>query len=133
MSHPDEDDARTFTRMVQEALTGPEPFDPSPGRVALAAAVREFERRERVLRFLAWGSVAFMTAIALWAAWNLLRAPESASTQHLLLYACAFLWASGGIGFAKLWLFFTQAQLTTQRELKRLELTLLDLGRERIS
>jgi hypothetical protein len=128
MTAPDESDARTFAHMLREAFAGPEPFDPAPGRAALKAALREFERRDRVLRVLTWGTVLFMTLLAGWAAWSFAHAPADADAKRLLLYAVVFLFATAGIGFGKLWLFTAQSQLALQRDLKRLELTLLQPG-----
>lgn len=129
MSAVPDNDARALGRLLEEAFGGPR-FDPAPGRAALEAGLREFERRERVLRLLAWGSVGIMALLAIWAAWGFASAPEDASVKRLVLDAALFLWASLGVAFGKLWLFSAQAHLVTQRELKRLELALLDsLGR----
>jgi hypothetical protein len=125
MSAPLDDASKGFARMLKESLAGMS-FDPAPGREALEAGLREFERRERALRLLAWGTVGAMALLAAWAAWSFLSAPADAGVKRLVLDATLFLWASLGIAFGKLWLFTTQAQLATQRELKRLELALLD-------
>ena len=128
MSSPLDDDSKGFARMLEESLTGLR-FDPAPGRAALEAGLREFARRDRALRFLAWGTVGAMSLLAAWAAWSFLSAPADASAKRLVLDATLFLWASLGVAFGKLWLFTAQAQLATQRELKRLELALLDARR----
>ena len=44
----------------------------------------------------------------------------------LILYATIFLWASYGIGWAKMFLFSTQKSLSMLKELKRVQLTWLE-------
>lgn len=125
MSAQLDDDSEGFSRMLEQSLAGMA-LDPAPGRAAVEAGLREFERRERALRLPAWSAVGVLALLAAWAAWSFLSAPADAGVKRLVLDATLFLWASLGLAFAKLWLVSAQAHLATQRELKRLELAWLD-------
>lgn len=116
-----------FTEMIKEAFVGEEPYESSPGREALLASIRSFEARDRTMRLLVWFVVTFMAALAAWAGWKF--ASES-STKMLILYATVFLWGMQGVGWAKMFLFSTQKSLSMLKELKRVQLTILDARRE---
>ena len=113
--------------MIKEAFVDAEPFDPDPGREALQSAVDRFTRRMRTVRVMAWViAVPFMATVMIWALVSLLRAPEDTSTGTLLLYGVLFLWASIGVGFIKGWFAMMQNHLSVMKELKRLQLMMLD-------
>ena len=113
-----------FTRMIQEAFVGAEPFDPSPGREALRASLEQFERRDRVVRVLSWFMVTAMSVFAVWGIWGFWTTPPEAGTKPLLAYATLVLFGVHGIGFAKMFLFNTQKHLSILKELKRVQLAL---------
>jgi len=112
-----------FTRMIQEAFVGAEPFDPAPGSAALREALLRFERRDRVVRTLSWFMVAVMTGASVWAAWGFWTAGPEASTRTLIAYATLFLCGFGGIGFGKMFLLEQQANFNVLCELKRMQLS----------
>ena len=115
-----------FSEMIKEAFMGEEPYDPSPGRVALEEAIKKFESRDRVVRFMAWFAVAFMSAVMFWSIWMLWKADSETETKMLIVYAVVFLWSSAGVGFGKMFLFSLQSNLSIMKELKRVQLALLD-------
>ena len=115
-----------FTEMIKEAFVGEEPYDPTPGRAAIEESIRKFERRDRTLRFLMWFVVTFMVAVGIWAAWQFWHADAGESTKMLLLYAVAFLFAGQAVGWAKMFLFSMQKDLSVLKELKRLQLIMLE-------
>jgi len=115
-----------FKEMIKEAFLGEEPYDPSPGRAVIEEAIRKFERRDRTLRFLMWFVIAFWVAMGIWAAWSFWRADSETSTKMLLLYTAAFLFAAQAVGWAKMFLFSIQKDLSVLKELKRVPLTLLE-------
>ena len=115
-----------FKEMIKEAFLGEEPYDPSPGRAAIEESIHKFERRDRTMRFLMWFVVAFWGLIGTWAAWSFWHADSATSTKMLLLYTAAFLFAAQAIGWAKMFLFSIQKDLSVLKELKRVQLTLLD-------
>lgn len=112
-----------LSKLLQEAFAGLEPYDPTPGRAALEEAIRGFERRDRLLRTLVWGSVALLTALAAFAAWRFVTA-DDAGVRELLLHAVLFLFAIQGIGWQKMFLFLSQRALRIEIELKRVQLLL---------
>jgi hypothetical protein len=115
-----------FHEMIKEAFVGEEPWDPTPGREALEAAIAKFERRDRALRWMSWLSVAFMGAVCVAAAWGFLAADEGASTKRLILYATLFLFAGQGVGWSKMFLFTTQQSFSIQKELRRARIAWLE-------
>ncbi len=115
-----------FTEMIKEAFVGEAPYDPSPGREALQTSIRRFERRDRTLRFMMWFAVTFMSVVAVWSGWSFWKSGPEESTKMLILYATVFLWASYGIGWAKMFLFSMQKNLSMLKELKRVQLTWLE-------
>lgn len=118
-----------FQEMIREAFAGEKPYDPSPDRGALEAAIRSFERRDRIMRLLMWFAVTAMTVLAVWSGWSFAVADDATSVKTLILYATVFLWASFGIGLAKLMLFTTQRGFSIMKELKRAQLIWLE-GRD---
>ena len=116
-----------FKEILKEAFVGEEPYDPSPDRGRLQAAIRAFEARDRILRWMLWFAVTFMSVVAVWAAWSFASADAETSTKSLVLYATAFLFASTCVGYAKLMLFTAQRGFSIMKELKRTQLTLLEM------
>jgi hypothetical protein len=112
-----------FTKILHEAFAGLEPYDPAPGRAALEEAIQGFERRDRSLRTLVWGSVALLTVLAVYSAWRLVTA-DDADARELVLSAVLFLFAIQGIGWQKMFLFSSQRSLRIEVELKRVQLML---------
>lgn len=115
-----------FKALLREAFLGEEPFDPAPGRAALLASARSLEDRERVLRRLMWLAVTLMTAVAAWGAWSFFTAGDGASVKRLVLAATAFLFGVQGVGTLKMSLFSLQKDLSVLKELKRVQLMLLE-------
>jgi len=115
-----------FTELLKEAFVGEEPYDPHPARADVQAALHRFESRDRTLRYMMWFAVAFMTAVAAWSAWRFFASGDEATTRELILYAALFLWANVGVGWAKMFLFTTQKHLSILKELKRVQLLILD-------
>ncbi len=113
-----------FKEMLKEAFVGEEPYDPSPGREALLASLRKLEGRDRTLRWMMWFAVTFMMAVAVWAGWSFFQAEES-DVRELVLYATLFAFACQGIGWAKMFLFTTQKDLSVLKELKRVQMMML--------
>lgn len=114
-----------FGEMIREAFLGLESFDALPGKAELERAIAKLDRRERTVRWMAWGAVAFMTALVVGVLVSWFRADghgvESAAT-HVAL----FLFAMSGIGMMKLWLIVMQSHFTTLQELKRTQLLTLE-------
>ena len=115
-----------FGDLLREALVGDEEFDPSPGREALEAAVVGYERRLRTIRFMAMFAVLFMGAVSAVSLVFLLRAPEGTGLRTLLIYALGFFFGMSGIGMSKLWFAMMMNQSAVLKEIKRVQLALLD-------
>ena len=121
-----------FKEMIKEAFLGEEPYDPSSGQEDLQAAIRSYESRDRTLRLMMWFAATFMSVVAAWAAWSFFATGPETSTKKLILYATAFLFASQGVGWAKMFLFSAQKDLSVLKELKRIQL-IWAAGRDRTS
>jgi hypothetical protein len=115
-----------FSEMIREAFVGEEPYDPSPGRAALEASIRKYERRHRTVRLLSWFMVTAMSVLFFFAGWKFLSAGEDASTKELVLWATLFLWGNAGVAFGKMYLFTTLSDIGLMKELKRTQLMLVD-------
>ena len=113
-----------FSEMLKEAFVGEEPFDPQPGREALDASVKKFDRRMRTVQVMVWLAVTFMGVVCVWSAVAFFRARDDGGSA-LVLYAVVFLWAQAGIGFLKMWLIVMQNHIRTMKELKRVQMMLL--------
>ncbi|MCB9883170.1 MAG: hypothetical protein H6834_15385 [Planctomycetes bacterium] len=114
-----------FTEIIKEAFVGEGAFDPTPGRDALEAAVQKYDRRMRTVRWLAWFMVAAMTVVGVIAAIAFANAEAPLGKEHLA-YAALFTIAYVGIGIGKMFLLFQQNHLSLMKELKRVELMILD-------
>ncbi len=115
--------------LLKEALIGADPLPRDQGEGALRIAVRTFERRWQTVRLMAWSMVAFMTlvfVVALVLFWN---APQDVGPKQLVVYAVIFLWSALGIGFGKIWLVMMQNNIRVMKELKRVQILMLELRR----
>lgn len=117
-----------FQSMLKEAFAGEEPYDLYPGRDELENALRGFERREKVLRWMLWFSVVFMSAVCVLSVWRFWSIESGADPKSMILWATLFLFASNAIGWSKIFLFLSQQHWSAMKDLKRLHLELL--GRE---
>lgn len=120
-----------FKDMLKEAFRDDAPFDPSPGRAVLDASVQKFERRMRTVRWMAFFAVTFMSVVMVAGLWLLLDASDDASARTVVLYGALFVWGYVGIGFAKGWFAIMHNHIGTMKELKRVQMMLLE--RERVS
>ncbi len=115
-----------FGDLLKEALTGAETVPTDRGKQALEAAVAKFQRRERTVRWMAVIAVGFMSGLVIWAAVSFFRAPDDTPLRTSLLHVVAFLFGMSGIGFGKLWFAMMHDHLAVMKELKRMQLMLLD-------
>ena len=113
-----------FKEMLKEAFLGEQPYDPTPGREVLLSSLRQLEARERTLRWMLWFAVGFMSLVAFGAGWFFWKATEDTSVKDLILLATSFLFACQAIGWAKMFLFTTQKDLSVLKELKRVQMML---------
>jgi hypothetical protein len=119
-----------FYEMLKEAIVGAEPYRPDEGRAALEASVRKFEARLRTVRFMAIFAVSFATVAWIAGLVLLVRADDSVSPRELLLYAGLAVFGFAIVGFAKMWFANMMNHLTVMKELKAVELRVLELSRE---
>lgn len=120
-----------FGSFLKEAFVDAEPFDPDPGREALRSSVEKFTRRMRMVRWMAWGlAVPFMTAVMIWSLVSLLGASAETDTSTLFLYGMLFVWSSTGVGFVKGWFAMMQNHIVVMKELKRVQLMLVERQRD---
>ena len=115
---------REFTDLIKEALVGGPPFRSEPGREALEAAMRGYDRRSRTMRRLTLFQLVFMAGVTVWGLYQLVHASQD--NVRLMLHG-VFLTFFGliGIAFAKLWFFLYQNHLTVMKELKGIAYLLL--------
>ena len=119
-----------FGEMIKEALLGEEPLEMHPAKETLERSVRKFEKRMRTVRFMAMFAVTFMSIVAVWVGVVFARAPEDTSTKTLLIYVAVFFWAFSVIGFGKMWFAMMQNDIGIRKEIKRMEVLLLELREE---
>ncbi len=117
-----------FYEMLKEAIVGAEPYRPDPGGAALEASVKKFEARLRTVRFMAifavtFGSVASIAGVVLF-----LGTDDMASTRELLLCAGLVWFGSSIVGFAKMWYAHMLNHLSLMKELKTVQLRILERG-----
>ena len=117
-----------FQELIKEAFLGEEPYDHTQGEAELKASIRKFESQDRVLRWMLWSSVAFMSGLTYWAGWSFYKAPSDASPKQLILYATVFLFAVQCVGWTKMFLFNNQKSFSILKELKRVQLLLMERG-----
>jgi len=120
-----------LSELLKEAFTGVDPYDADPRREGVEAALQRFDGRVRTVRWMAWIGVGFLFAVAVVTLVLLLRAPDDASPRTLSVYVALFVWANVGIGMAKLWFAMMLNDIGIRRELKRMQLVLLELREER--
>jgi hypothetical protein len=76
---------------------------------------------------MAWGlAVPFMTAVMIWSLVSLLGASAETDTSTLFLYGMLFVWSSTGVGFVKGWFAMMQNHIVVMKELKRVQLMLVE-------
>ena len=120
-----------FGNLIKEAFVDAEPFDPDPGSEALRASVDRFTRRMRTVRWMAWAVAApLMVAVMIWSLISVLGASEETSTTTLFFYGMLFVWSSTNIGFIKGWFAMMQNHIVVMKELKRVQLMLVERQRD---
>ncbi len=117
-----------FGDLIKEAFAGEEPFDPRPTRDALEMSIRKFDRRMRTVRWMTWLGVTFMGVVSILTIVGVLRAPADVSPRTLALYLMVFAIAFSAIGFMKFWLVMMQNDIGLRKELKRVQMMMLNLG-----
>ena len=115
-----------FQDMFKEAFLGEEPYKGGQNSVELTASIRKFESQDRLLRISLWGSVLSMTALCIWSGLSFWQTPEAAGPKPLILYATLFLISVQCIGWIKMFLFNNQKSFSILKELKRVQLLLLE-------
>ena len=115
-----------FKEMIKEAFLGEETPAASPAREAVEVALRRLDRRDRVVRVLSWFMVTFMTLVGIAAAVLFAQEAGTPLGKAHLVYAALFTMAFVGIGAGKLFLLAMQNHLGVLKELKRVELMLLN-------
>jgi hypothetical protein len=112
--------------MLKEAFVGEAPFESHPPRAVLEASIRKFERRMRAVRYMSWFAVAFGGVVIIAALARFFQLPPDASVKTLLIYAVAFLWGLGIVGMSKMWLLMMINDIGVRKEVKRIQLMLID-------
>ena len=120
-----------FSELLKEAFAGAEPFDAHPGREDLDAAVARFERRDRTVRGLAWTAVALLTVPVVWAVHGLAVAAPDAAPKGLVVKAVVLICGMSAIGFMKAFLYDMRNHLDQMKELKRVQMLLLEAAARR--
>lgn len=115
-----------FQDMIKEAFVGEEPYRGGQDSTELRASIRKFEVQDRLLRIGLWGSVLAMSALCYWSGLRFWQAPQDASPKQLILYATLFLVSIQCIGWTKMFLFNNQKSFSILKELKRVQLLLLE-------
>jgi len=117
-----------FGEMLKEALAGEAPLDPRPTPESLEASMRKFDQRSRAMRRLTFLGLAFMGTLSILTVVGVLRTPADASPRTLALYLMAFGFTFSAVGSMKFWLFLMQNDIAHRKELRRIELMILDLA-----
>ncbi len=115
-----------FGDLLREAFAGAERFDAHPGRADLERAVSKFEARDRTVRVLVWSVVTLATVPAAWAAYGLFAADDGTSTRMLVIQGVVLLFAMQSIAFMKAYLAEMRNHLDQMKELKRVQMLLLE-------
>jgi len=115
-----------FQAMLKEALMGEEPFNTEQGSADLKASIRKFESQDKMLRALLWGSVVFQMGLFIWSGWKFCTSDADSSPKSLILYATLFLISIQCIGWSKMFIFSNQKSFSILKELKRVQLLLLE-------
>jgi len=87
--------------------------------------VRKFDRRMRTVQVMVWFAVTFMGAASIFAGVPFFRT-RGEGRSAMALYALLFLWTQSVVGFAKMWLFLMQNHIRTMKELKRVQMMMLE-------
>jgi len=120
-----------FATLIKEALIGDEPFAAMPGREAVEASIRQFERRMRTIRRMTWTGVSLMFAVVVFAIVGFVRLDESASVRSIMIYLGLFIWGNVGVAMAKLWFATAHDNIALMKELKRVQILIIDvMGKE---
>ena len=120
-----------FGELLREFFKGERSLEPETDRAALEESRRGFDRRMRTVRTMTWTAVAFMTGVMVWAGAGLLG--DSLSGQRLAIRATLVLLALVAIGLQKLWLIVMQNQTAVMKELKRIQIRMIDLSERKDS
>jgi len=115
-----------FSDLLKEAFAGAEPFDAHPGRADLEAAVTKFESRDRLVRYLAWTAVTLASVPTIWAIHGLVVAAPDAAVKGLMVKGIVLVIGMSAIGFMKAFLYAMQNHLAQMKELKRVQMLLLE-------
>lgn len=115
-----------FSEMMKEAFLGLERFESLPGKADLEQSIVKFDRRERLLRRLAWFSVTFQGLVMAAVLVSWFRTGDETSVRVLLAHLALFLVSMTGIGMMKLWLMVMQYHFTALKEQKRTQMMLLE-------
>ena len=115
-----------FMELWKEALYKTEPFDVEPQRQQLEQSIQQFNRRLAVVRWMTLIPIVFMTGLGVWSAVSFLNLPQTASAKAVLLPVAGFLIAIMTIGMQKYWMMMMHNHLATMKELKRVQLMVLD-------
>ena len=114
-----------LNKLLAEAFAGLEPIDPSPSRADVQRSLHAFKERDRILRWMLWFAVLFMTGVCV-AGGALFYGAEAEDVRTQILGAVLFLFGMTAISWAKMVLFQSQQHFTVLRELKLIQLRLLD-------
>jgi uncharacterized protein DUF6768 len=115
-----------FSELLKEAFFSDESFDASPGREALLQAVRGYDRRMRLVRFMVWFTVLFFGGVTIACVVALWGDTTATPTRGDLFLVALGLWGILGVGFAKFWFQDMLNHNRVMKELKRTQLALLD-------
>jgi len=115
-----------FQEMIREAFVGEEPYVPGQDRAMIQASIRKFEGQDRMVRWLLWFSVLLMTGIFIWSTLRFYAAEPDATPKQLILDAILILSSMQCIGWAKMFIFSNQKNVSILKELKRTQLMLLE-------
>ena len=115
-----------FLELLKEAFYKAEPFEAHPQQKELQRSVVQFERRVKVVRWMTWLPVTFMGVVLTIVLVSFFRLGDDASTKTLLIHAVLFLFSMLAIGSQKVWMCIMHNHYATMKELKRVQMLLLD-------
>lgn len=113
---------------VREYLVGEKPSEPERSRAALDSAVNRYTRRMASIRALSWFQVALSTAFFFFGIWLLFTADGASSPREVGIALAIFLFGGIGVMFGKTALLISQYHTATQKELKRIQIRVLDVA-----
>jgi hypothetical protein len=116
--------------LVREAFLGEDVFPEDRSRSAMEESLKKFDRRMNLARLLSFFAVLVLFSAGVWSAVSFFSADDDAPVRDLILYGAVFVAANVGVSFGKLWYILMQNQTHILKEVKRVQIAVLNIPRE---